>query len=64
MKGLPDNIELATTVMDRHIAPFSSIFTVGKELVHEIGKPETTLLEDTSLSILTENDIFGGQSRS
>ena len=64
VEGPTDDIELATTVMDRHVAPFASIFTIGKELVHKIGKRETTLLEDTSLSVLTEYDVFGGQCRS
>ena len=64
VEGPTDDIELATTVMDRHVAPFASIFTIGKELVHKIGKGETTLLEDTSLSVLTEYYVFGGQCRS
>ena len=50
--------------MDRHVASFSYVFTIGKELVHEVGKGEAALLEDTSLSVLAEYDIFGSQSRS
>ena len=50
--------------MNRHVAPFTSIFAIGEELIHEIGKGEAALLEDTSLSVLAENDVFGDQSRS
>ena len=64
IEGPTDDIELAASVMDRHVAPFASIFTISKELVHKISKRETTLLEDASLSVLTEYDIFGGQCRS
>lgn len=64
IEGPTDDIELAATVMDRHVAPFASIFTIGEQLVHKIRKRETTLLEDPSLSVLTEYDIFGGQCRS
>ncbi len=49
--------------MDRHVAPFTSVFTIGKELVHKVGKREAALLEDTSLSVLTEYDILRSQSR-
>ena len=44
--------------MDRHIAAFAHVFAIGEELVHEVGKREAALLEDTSLSVLTKNDIF------
>ena len=60
LEGPPDNVELATTVMDRHVTPFTSIFTIGKELVHEVGKQEASLFEDASLPVLTEYDIFRG----
>ena len=57
-------MELPATVMHRHVAPFTSIFTIGKELVHELGQGKATLLEDTSLSVLTEYHILRSQSRS
>lgn len=64
LEGLTDDIELATTIVDGNVTPLTSIFTTSKELIHEVGKREATLLEDASLSILTEYDIFGGQNRS
>ena len=64
LEGPPDDVELAAAVMNRHVAPFTSIFTIGEELIHEIGKCEATLLEDTSLSVLAENDVFRDQGRS
>lgn len=59
-EGPPDDIELPTTVMDGHVTPFTSIFTIGKELVHEVGKQEASLFEDASLPVLTKYDIFRG----
>lgn len=44
--------------MDRHIATLARIFAIGEKLVHEVGQLEATLLEDASLSVLTEYDIF------
>ena len=64
LEGSSDDVELAAAVMNRHVAPFTSIFTIGEELIHAIGKCEAPLLEDTSLSVLAENDIFRDQSRS
>ena len=58
------DVKLAAAVMDGHVAAFSSVFAIGEELVHEVGESETTLLENSSLSILTESDIFWDQRRS
>ena len=64
LEELSDDIELAAAVMNGHVAPFTSIFTIGEELIHEIRKCEAALLEDTRLSVLAENDVLGDQSRS
>ena len=58
LKGPSDDIELAAAIMDRHIATLARIFAIGEKLVHEVGELEATLLEDPSLSVLTEYDIF------
>ena len=47
-----------TAVVDRHVSAFSAVFTVGEELAHEILERKATLLEDTCLSILGEDDVF------
>lgn len=30
------NVELAATIMDRHVTPFAVIFAIGEQLIHEI----------------------------
>ena len=62
MRKDTDDVELLTAVMYRHVAAFTWIVPVGEELAHEVLQSETTLLKDSRLSILGENDIFGDQS--
>ncbi len=57
------DIELAAAVVHGHITSFADIFAVSEELVHELGEGEATLFEDTGLSVLSEDDVFWGQSR-
>ena len=63
-QGSSDDVELATTVVDRHITSFTSILTIGEELIHKVGNGKAALFEDASLSVLTEYNIFRDQSRS
>ena len=48
--------------MNRHIASLAVILAVSEQLVHEVGKGEATLLEDASLSVLAEDNVFGEES--
>lgn len=55
------NVELAAAIMNRHIAPFTEVFVVGKKLIHEFAQSKSTLFENAGLSILSKNDIFRSQ---
>ena len=48
--------------MNRHIAAFTGVLAIGEELIHEVRKREATLLKDTSLSVLTEYNVFWNKS--
>lgn len=56
------DVELAATVVHGHVTSFAGIFAIGEELVHELGEDEAALFEDTGLSVLSEDDVFWGQS--
>jgi hypothetical protein len=47
--------------VDGHIAAFSGILSVCKELAHEAFQRKASLLEDASFSILGEYDVFWQQ---
>lgn len=61
--GEADYVQFAAAIVDRHITAFARVFAICEKLVHEVGKGEATLFKDTSLSVLTEYNVFGNQSR-
>ena len=54
------DVQVFAAVVYRHIATQAHIFLVGEELVHEHVERIATLLEYTSLAVLSENDVLRG----
>jgi hypothetical protein len=44
--------------MNRHVPPFARVILVREQLAHEIFQREASLLEDSSLSVLTSDHVF------
>ena len=51
------NVELATAVVDGHIATLAGILAIREKLIHELRESEAALLENTGLTVLREDDI-------
>jgi len=51
-------IELAAAVVYWHVPALAEILAIGKELAHEFLQRVASLLEDASLSVLDEDDVF------
>jgi hypothetical protein len=49
--------------MNRHIATLASVIAIGKQLAHEVLQSKSSLLEDTSFTVLSEHHIIWGESR-
>lgn len=57
------NIELATAVMDWHVASLAMILGISEELIHELIQCEASVFEDTSLTILSKDYVRRKKSR-
>ena len=58
------NVQLATAVMDGHIAPLAIVFPIGEELRHEILERKASLLEHACLPVLGKYHILWRKGRS
>ena len=58
---MTDDVELAAAVVDRHVASSARVFSVRKELAHEVFKSEAALLKNSRLPVLGKNHVLGNQ---
>ena len=48
---------LFATIVNRHVAAFSRVVTIGSQLAHKVFESESSLLKHARLSILTRDNI-------
>ena len=51
------DVQLATSIMHRHVSAFTNVQTIGKELIHIHVKGEATLLKHASLTVLGKDHV-------
>ena len=51
------DIELATAIVNWHVAPFALVFPIDEKLIHELSEGEAALLEDACLAILGKDHV-------